>query len=365
MLICGIANRFLCSFEPTLPASRSTTSRHGSPMENEPPPSPLVRHQSQPPVCTAWGYGGTANSFRLPFPAKFRPWASSLRTSGCRVSRTTSSTGNNGKALSARLMPPTNRGIIEATFCLLLGGFPSTRLRLHRWRPGSMVSRSKTFANQSCNHLLSNLRTILAEALRKGHIQSNPAEAVKPLSKDAKTRGILTAEEVKELLGKEGRTKYWSSTLLYVLNLVAATTGMRMGELQALTWEDLCPQTAPDRIIVRHSWDRRFGVKSTKSGKERVVPLPLVLVQLLQELNQGKSATGFIFQNTTKTAPIHENFLLGGFYEALTKLGITEADRVARNITFHGWRHFFNTLLRRAESRIPRFRWSLDTPRQR
>ena len=232
------------------------------------------------------------------------------------------------------------RGYILPTF----GKLPLDQITSAQVETWFFGLRDKGLANQSCNHLLSNLRTILAEGVRKGHIPTNPADAIKPLSKDAKTRGVLTTEEVRELLGKEGRAKYWASTQLYVLNLMAATTGLRMGELQALTWDNLLA----DRIIVRHSWDRRFGLKSTKSGKERIVPLPSVVAELLQELAEGKTSTGFIFLNTAASAPIHETFLVEGFYDALRRFGLSEADRVARNITFHGWRHFFNTLLRRA-----------------
>ena len=123
-------------------------------------------------------------------------------------------------------------------------------------------------AHQTCNHLLSNLRTIIGEAMRCGIITANPAEAIKPLSKDAKTRGILSTEEVKQLLGQVGSSDLWPSWTYYLANLTAATTGMRMGEIQALRWEDLSPMPIPDRITVRHSWDRRYGLKTTKTSKE-------------------------------------------------------------------------------------------------
>ncbi|NNM53110.1 MAG: hypothetical protein HKM05_00110, partial [Spirochaetales bacterium] len=60
--------------------------------------------------------------------------------------------------------------------------------------------KDDVLSHQSGDHLLSNLRTILGEAQRRGIILANPAEAIKPLSKAAKTRGILAVEEVKKLL---------------------------------------------------------------------------------------------------------------------------------------------------------------------
>jgi len=40
----------------------------------------------------------------------------------------------------------------------------------------------------------------------------------------------------------------------------------------------------------------------------------------------------------------------GALYKALEKIGIGEEERQKRNITFHSWRHFFNSTMR---SRVP------------
>ena len=207
--------------------------------------------------------------------------------------------------------------------------------------------KEKGLANQSCNHLLSNLRTILGEALRLGIISNNPVETIKPLSKAAKPRGILTIEEVKRLLGCIESPKYWPSVKVYMVNLIAASTGLRMGEIQALRWGDIGPLPNPDRIIVRHSWDRKFGLKTTKTKKERIIPLSKDLWGRIVQNLTPQSSEDFIFTNTEETGPIHETMIAETFYEALAKIGITDSERKERNITFHGWRHFFNTFLRR------------------
>ena len=43
---------------------------------------------------------------------------------------------------------------------------------------------------------------------------------------------------------------------------------------------------------------------------------------------------------------MHENRLRRHFERALRIIGIDEAERIKRNLTFHAWRHFLNTLLR-------------------
>jgi integrase len=209
--------------------------------------------------------------------------------------------------------------------------------------PWFLSLKDQGLSHQTCNHLLSNLRTILGEAMRRGIIASNPADAIKPLAKDSKTRGILAVDEVKTLFGPNAGVDYWTTSTYSLANLTAATTGMRMGEIQALRWCDI----GKDRITVRHSWDRRFGLKTTKTAKERVIPLAPALRSQLLLLSANRTPEAFVFSNTRGETPVHEDPLLGSFYGALEKIGIDEAGRKERNITFHSWRHFFNTFLRK------------------
>jgi len=202
-------------------------------------------------------------------------------------------------------------------------------------------------SHQSCNHLLFNVRTILGEAARLGIIPVNPAQNVKPLAKDAKTRGILTRDEVNALLSSHGWSTYWPTWYVYLANLTAAVTGLRLGEVLALRWQDLQPFEKPDRIVVTHSWDRKYGLKTTKTGKDRVIPLRAEHKGLLFRFTKTPRPEAFIFSLDGGESPICDRMITRAFYDALKKLGIDEAARVARNLTFHGLRHFFNTYLRR------------------
>jgi hypothetical protein len=56
--------------------------------------------------------------------------------------------------------------------------------------------KDKGKAHQTCNQLLSNLRNILGEAMRRGLITSNPADAIKPLVKDMLAPGFRTTNKV-------------------------------------------------------------------------------------------------------------------------------------------------------------------------
>ena len=94
-------------------------------------------------------------------------------------------------------------------------------------------------------------------------------------------RGILTGTEIRKLFDEKSISKVWADRKHYTLNLLAASTGMRMGELQALPVHAV----HDNYVEVAQSWERRDGIKSgTKTGAGRVVPLPAVTSKHLREL---------------------------------------------------------------------------------
>ena len=74
---------------------------------------------------------------------------------------------------------------------------------------------------------------------------------------------------MKELFSKE-----WPDLRGYVGSLLAASSGLRLGELQALTLEDL--HLDSNYIHVRRSWDKRLQAftGTTKTGRARNIFIP-------------------------------------------------------------------------------------------
>nr|WP_230391683.1 MULTISPECIES: tyrosine-type recombinase/integrase [unclassified Oceanispirochaeta] len=156
-----------------------------------------------------------------------------------------------------------------------------------------------------------------------------------------KKRGILSDKEVDKLFS-EGN---WSNNEGAKLgNLLASQTGMRAGEIMALQIKDI----KEDRIHVTHSYAREEGgLKSTKTGEEREIPILPETRRLL--LDHAKTypfneigPESFIFYSSEKPGiPIGTETFLKRLKAALRSIGIKDDEQKARNLTFHGWRHYY------------------------
>jgi integrase len=86
---------------------------------------------------------------------------------------------------------------------------------------------------------------------------------MEPITIRHKKRGILTDAEVKEVL----QPKHWEDKRAYYASIVAMTTGMRQGEIQALRPTAIEEDEEGDLIVIRNSWNSIDKIKSTKNGE--------------------------------------------------------------------------------------------------
>jgi integrase len=192
----------------------------------------------------------------------------------------------------------------------------------------------------SVNKIMQAALIALGWAQREGMIAGNPGAGLEHFAGAAKERGILTADEAASLFARQ-----WTDTRAKTGNLLAATTGLRAGEVLALRSADI----GRDLLHVRHSWSAADGLKAPKNGHERKVPLlPEVREALLACLatnphTDTPEAERFVFWGLKPDAPHTDGgFLLDGLRAELDAMGI---DRRGRNIVFHGWRHFYAALI--------------------
>ncbi len=209
-----------------------------------------------------------------------------------------------------------------------------------------LFSVKEKLSAASANRSLTVLKIIFKEALRTGKISRNPAADIEKLPEPIVHKGILSAEEVKNLFLPDSLHSIWKGNLIhFTLNLLAVTTGMRMGEVLALQVSDF----HYDYIEVNHSWDRKYGLKAPKANSYRMVSLPQITSQCFNQLlakDKYQDPSTIVFHGTSLKRAIDHKAVLKYFYRALNESGIDEEERLKRNITFHSHRHFFNTFMR-------------------
>lgn len=215
-----------------------------------------------------------------------------------------------------------------------------------------LTMRKEKLSPATINHALRCLKIILKEAARHGAIARDPSTFITGLAERQAERGILNGAEIRALFDEKKLGKVWGGDRKhYTLNLLAASTGMRMGELQALP----VGAVHENYIAVYQSWERREGIKQgTKTGPGRPVPLPSVTARYLHELiasSPYQESDDLVFYGKDRKTPLSPRLILNGFYGALDQIDIDEDKRQERRITFHSHRHFLNTALRVA--RVP------------
>jgi integrase len=188
------------------------------------------------------------------------------------------------------------------------------------------------------NNITSCLRVMLREAKRRGLLPRDPFDVVRPFANDSRERGILTIEEVMKLFAEEAIPTAWQGNLLYrCINMLAAVSGMRQGEILAVRDEDV----RDGYIHVCHSWNRVYGLLPTKTRQVRDVPVPS---KVLDSIRPFLGSGGFVFSSNNGERPAVNNTCTETLYKALSSIGVS--DRAERNINFHSWRHFFNSMMR-------------------
>ncbi len=134
--------------------------------------------------------------------------------------------------------------------------------------------------NRSIDHqrsVLKFIRSAFDFAVRKKYIPHNPSPVIKFKHIDP-AKGFLTIDQVKILLTEaKNRNIPW-----YPIWAGALYTGMRNGELYALTWPKV--DLKRKKIKVDQSRNNKDGFKETKSGWTRIVDIAPELLYILQEL---------------------------------------------------------------------------------
>lgn len=207
-------------------------------------------------------------------------------------------------------------------------------------------------SNATIKRIIQSMAVPLREATRLKIVAHNPMDGVEPLTHTPEKRGIFTIDELK-LIITYMRDKSLDGTIpinTYLAVALASLTGMRMGEICALCTEQIKFITDESAIItVDRAVNDYAGEKNTKGKRARSVPIPRFLYDMLikeASSNPHDGSSLVFWSKKSATNPISTNFLVKQLYKAQEAIGITEKQRLERNLDFHSLRHTFNTNLR-------------------
>lgn len=148
--------------------------------------------------------------------------------------------------------------------------------------------RSKDDLSESHRkNILKYIRGCFEFCVELGVLKANPAPKM-AFRIGEKLKSVLTQEQVKILLNYAKIENHeW-----YSIWTMALYTGLRNGELYALTWDKV---NLEQRIaLIDTSWNSKDGFKGTKSGDDRNIELAPELVIVLKELKLKSADSHFV-----------------------------------------------------------------------
>ena len=131
-------------------------------------------------------------------------------------------------------------------------------------------------------------RLLFKYAQRMGACRDNPWERVPRPSVPVKKPRFLSREQVGRLLESAGKYR--------LLLLMAVLSGLRRGELVGLQWEDVAQAMVEGKPRLVLMVRRSHGRATTKSGKERAVPVhPALAVELEAARKVAPEGEAYVF----------------------------------------------------------------------
>ncbi len=234
-----------------------------------------------------------------------------------------------------------------------IGKIPMTQLSPRHFRDmKDRLKKAGKLKPASINRILGTARIMLNYAVRMGDLEKNPVKPIRDLHEEPEARGIFTLSELHKLFGPGSYKDVWHEEPRHFgMNLLAASTGMRLGEVQALQVR----YVHDGYVEVRHSWDDKWRLSPPKWGSARVVTVPALTSAAIQAVI-GLHRWGdllpedLVFWGRDRSTPLTKTAILQQFKAAVSRSGIPEAERARRVLLFHSYRHTFNTLVR---GRVP------------
>lgn len=170
--------------------------------------------------------------------------------------------------------------------------------------------RKKKRTNSTVNRYFSSLGRAFSLAAQEWQwVNENPFRKVSKLKENAGRNRYLSRDELHSLLGSSKESK---NPHLYGIVLIAASMGLRFGEIANLRWKNI-------------DFDNGFAtLETTKNGDARFVPLPDQVTAYLKEKQTPKPPEEFLFpsKNPAKRHPY--SLIRKAFQKAVKETGLAD-----------------------------------------
>lgn len=205
---------------------------------------------------------------------------------------------------------------------------------LYKLNDGNLVSKEK-LSDNSVIAIVSLLKQALRQAVFLGVASTQYTSHIKlPTIKEKEIMAFNRLEQQKL------ETYCFKSKPNYIGIIICLYTGIRLGELLALTWDDIDFDKKLLRVnktvytITKNGKNEAYIDKPKTKQSNRIIPLPKQLISLLKK-NKKKSISNYII--TTKTEGIVQN----RSYQKTFKSILRKCNIPYKN--FHSLRHTFAT----------------------
>ena len=194
---------------------------------------------------------------------------------------------------------------------------------------------AKKYSITTCNYIISVIKIILNDAVKDEIIIKNPANNVKNLksikvekkANESYHRALTQSEH--DLFMRESKTSYY-----YELFSLAICTGMRFGELCALTWGDIDYKNNVIHVTETQTLDINNkvvnGSTKTKAGKRDIPLTP----NAKQSLKSQKEKMGNIYNIDFKNDPVFVSVRGKTIYNHVVN---EEIERISERIRKQGY----------------------------
>jgi integrase len=184
----------------------------------------------------------------------------------------------------------------------------------------------------SANRAFERLFTMMNWAVFKKIIKYNPCIGIKKLVEEKKKVEVLTMKEM-ALLFPNDYANVWDHRIYCILYMLAACTGMRIGELIGLRGCSVFDNC----ILVEGQFQKKYGFKDTKTHATRTIPVP---PKMMDELNYLKqlNGQGYLFSENGGAEPVGLYYVNKNLRKALERIGIKSEEQKRRNLTNHSFR---------------------------